>query len=353
MSTPKEHCYFFRPAGDCLSAELSTEVVESLLTGVEPTGVSCTEKDPSTEGGDNPHEWSGLGRSGDHLFMDFPGETAGETLFAFKWLKVRSFRRDNIYGGMPFVRVEAAFKDKEMFVLLGVFLLSRIKKQAPGASAGSIVHQGLKDWERYMGQLTSPDVTKYTGALGELYVLLRLVRKNGVSAVGWWYGPDRVAQDFAIPTPQEDYAGLEVKTGGASDTTIQVNGLRQLLSPGILLRVALGPSDLPGELCSVGSLVKELEAKLVKDNESLAMFRDKMSKLALDTENSEYSSSRCVVGVSHWDMAELPKLYSRGPREDSVVSVRWTVELPQGSSLAIDCDLAALAGSAARSEQLA
>jgi len=170
-------------------------------------------------------------------------------------------------------------------------LLNEVPRLANQESAIELLKKRLLQWVKLFDEGRSGllDQSRVRGLVGELAVLLVLIRKHGPdAAVSAWTGPLRRDQDFMF-----SHVAYEVKTVSEQSDSIRISSLTQLLAdrPIELCVIVLRSFGAPErEPLSLNGYVAEVESALSESSEALTEFRDKLLEAGY-VERTEYAST--------------------------------------------------------------
>ena len=222
----------------------------------------------------------------------------------------------------------------DVFAKLVADIVHRIER---GHSSSAAIDEALEEFRRLLRlpSLRAPDIRTTTGLVGELLVLVELLRKNDKAWAGW-HGPASDRHDF-----RAGGVSIEVKASlGADGRKIHVHGIRQLEhevgSSLVLKHIRLEP-DPTGDL-TVPALVKTA-MRLASDPDLL---RDKLSDLGFFEEESELwghhafrSFDDAAYDVSEGFPRLVPGLLNIPWPLVGVSEVSYVVDLAAASELAL------------------
>ena len=228
---------------------------------------------------------------------------------------------------------------RDLFQVLCSSLLAELIDATSAASALQITLNHLKRWKIFFSGKKARilSLEEVRGLFAELWFLRELLHsKMGANvAVGSWYGPERIQQDFIF-----NDSAVEVKSLVASDPrTVRISSENQLDSVHsalYLLIVRLSASQADG--CqSLNEIVVKIKS-LVGDSDAAITFEKKLAEFGY-LPLIEYDQPKFeVLGTQSYKVGEGFPRITRVDLASGVIQVRYQIQLEHLQPFRCDYD---------------
>lgn len=186
-----------------------------------------------------------------------------------------------------------------VFAILCCDIIEHSRPATNETEALKLVINRYKQWSRLLESQRSGlmDENSRKGLVGELLFLQERIQKgdSGLISIQGWVGADGADQDFIY----ED-GWYEVKSVGASATSVTISSLEQLDCPGegelVIMRIDKAAPDKARAL-SLNDAVKQISCSLSDASDALWLFRSKLSAYGY-IDLQEYSEQKYFCSSS-------------------------------------------------------
>lgn len=176
------------------------------------------------------------------LFKDIHSDAIPSRLPRARGVSIRIDDSEEEYREVRIVLLEPA--DLGVFLSLCKDIVAYSSEETNSRSASAAVFRRLNHWQALLRRGNAEELTvqEARGLIGELYVLQKLAKADGIAAaLRYWVAPEDHPQDFAMDTRM-----IEVKTRvTGSRQQVQISSLEQLEGGNVplwLVAVELAPS---------------------------------------------------------------------------------------------------------------
>ena len=225
----------------------------------------------------------------------------------------------------------------EVFSIVAKDILNSLEKEKSEERYVEILKERIEKWRDFFKEIHEKKLSNNVliGLMGELKFLNELLEHEIYSALDWWNGPIKAAQDF-----QDDRVAVEIKaTSNLKLDNVYISNEVQLDSNDreklFLIAYRLERDDASGK--SLPEMIEIISKKLSETQRNI--FRAKLLCLGYDEENSESYSERFVVKESKcYDIkANFPCL-TRKNIPLSVHDIKYKLELSHCEQFKIDLE---------------
>lgn len=166
------------------------------------------------------------------------------------------------------------------------------------------------------------------GIYGELYFLRKymLEHYNAKTAIMSWGGPDATSKDFAV-----GMEWFEVKTIGASSTSVRISSLTQLDSEYdghlVVLRVEGMPDSYDVDDACIGKLIKSILIS-INDETLESVFLSKLSGLGIDLSDENINLKFEVKSHAFYRVDNIFPRLCRSQLATEITDVCYSLAIP-------------------------